>query len=126
MSLALAFELVDASLDGVGRVALVFLVAVGVGGLPVAFVGGRLLGLAALELLDERLDAQVVLLLLLLRCLFVLGAFASAAVLALPLALALDLREQLMHGPLALDLRPGAPRGGGEGQVAARGRDPRA
>ena len=125
MSLALAFELVDASLDGVGRVALVFLVAVGVGGLPVAFVGGRLLGLAALELLDERLDAQVVLLLL-LRCLFVLGAFASAAVLALPLALALDLREQLVHGPLALDLRPGAPRGGGEGQVAARGRDPRA
>ena len=125
MSLALAFELVDASLDGVGRVALVFLVAVGVGGLPVAFVGGRLLGLAALELLDERLDAQVVLLLL-LRCLFVLGAFASAAVLALPLALALDLREQLVHGPLALDLGPGAPRGGGEGQVAARGRDPRA
>jgi len=122
VSLALAFELVDASLDGVGRVALVFLVAVGVGGLPVAFVGGRLLGLAALELLDERLDAQVVLLLLLLRCLFVLGAFASAAVLALPL----DLREQLVHGPLALDLGPGAPRGGGEGQVAARGRDPRA
>ena len=122
MSLALAFELVDASLDGVGRVALVFLVAVGVGGLPVAFVGGRLLGLAALELLDERLDAQVVLLLLLLRWLFLLGALTGAAV----LALALDLREQLMHGPLALDLRPGAPRGGGEGQVAARGRDPRA
>ena len=121
MSLALAFELVDASLDGVGRVALVFLVAVGVGGLPVAFVGGRLLGLAALELLDERLDAQVVLLLL-LRWLFLLGALTGAAV----LALALDLREQLMHGPLALDLGPGAPRGGGEGQVAARGRDPRA
>jgi hypothetical protein len=120
VSLALAFELVDAALDGVGRVALVFLVAVGVGGLPVAFVGGRLLGLAAFELLDERLDAQVVL--LLLRWLFLLGALTGAAV----LALALDLREQLMHGPLALDLRPGAPRGGGEGQVAARGRDPRA
>lgn len=129
MALALALELVDASLDGVGRVALVVLVAVGVGGLPEAFVGGRLLGLASLELLDERLDAHVVLLLLLLFWLFLLVlAVLCAAVLSLPLALALDLSQQLVHDPLALDplVGPGAPGGGGECQVAARRRDPRA
>lgn len=129
MALALALELVDASLDGVGRVALVVLVAVGVGGLPEAFVGGRLLGLASLELLDERLDAHVVLLLLLLFWLFLLVlAVLCAAVLSLPLALALDLSQQLVHDPLALDplVGPGAPGGGGECEVAARRRDPRA
>jgi hypothetical protein len=130
MALALALELVDASLDGVGRVALVVLVAVGVGGLPEAFVGGRLLGLASLELLDERLDAHVVLLLLLLLFwLFLLVlAVLCAAVLSLPLALALDLSQQLVHDPLALDplVGPGAPGGGGECQVVARRRDPRA
>lgn len=129
MALALALELVDASLDGVGRVALVVLVAVGVGGLPEAFVGGRLLGLASLELLDERLDAHVVLLLLFLFWLFLLVlAVLCAAVLSLPLALALDLSQQLVHDPLALDplVGPGAPGGGGECQVAARRRDPRA
>ncbi|CAD6248550.1 unnamed protein product [Miscanthus lutarioriparius] len=112
MALALALELVDASLDGVGRVALVVFVAVGVGGLPEAFVCGRLLGLASLELLYERLDAHVVLLLLLLLWLFLLVlAVLCAAVLSLPLALALDLSEQLVHDPLALDLLvgPGAP-----------------
>ena len=128
MALALALELVDASLDGVGRVALVVFVAVGVGGLPEAFVGGRLLGLASLELLDERLDAHVVLLLLLLWLFLLVLAVLCAAVLSLPLALALDLSEQLVHDPLALDLLvgPGAPGGGGECQVAARRRDPRA
>jgi len=126
MALALALELVDASLDGVGRVALVVFVAVGVGGLPEAFVCGRLLGLASLELLYERLDAHVVLLLLWLFLLVL--AVLCAAVLSLPLALALDLSEQLVHDPLALDLLvgPGAPGGGGECQVAARRRDPRA
>jgi branched-subunit amino acid ABC-type transport system permease component len=125
MALALALELVDASLDGVGRVALVVLVAVGVGGLPEAFVGGRLLGLASLELLDERLDAHVVLLLVLLLWLFLLVlAVLCAAVLSLPI----DLSQQLVHDPLALDplVGPGAPGGGGECQVAARRRDPRA
>lgn len=128
MALALALELVDASLDGVGRVALVVLVAVGVGGLPEAFVGGRLLGLASLELLDERLDAHVVLLLLLFWLFLLVLAVLCAAVLSLPLALALDLSQQLVHDPLALDplVGPGAPGGGGECQVAARRRDPRA
>jgi hypothetical protein len=124
MALALALELVDASLDGVGRVALVVLVAVGVGGLPEAFVGGRLLGLASLELLDERLDAHVVLLLLLFWLFLLVLAILCAAV----LSLALDLSQQLVHDPLALDplVGPGAPGGGGECQVAARRRDPRA
>jgi hypothetical protein len=126
MALALALELVDASLDGVGRVALVVLVAVGVGGLPEAFVGGRLLGLASLELLDERLDAHVVLLLLLL--LFWLFLLVLAILYAAVLSLALDLSQQLVHDPLALDplVGPGAPGGGGECQVVARRRDPRA
>jgi hypothetical protein len=122
VSLALAVELVDAPLDGVGGVSLVVLVAIGVGGLPEAFVGGGvLLGLAALELLDERFDAHVVLLFLLVVHLFAL----LAAVLAVPMALALELCEKVVHGPLALDLLVlvGCP--SGEGQIATRGHDPR-
>lgn len=110
MALAFALELVDALLDGIGRVALVVLVAVGVGGLPEAFGGGHLLGLASLELLNERLDAHVVLFVF-LRLFLLVFAVLCAAVLSLPLALALDLSEQLVHDPLALELLvgPGVP-----------------
>jgi hypothetical protein len=118
VAVALALELVDAALDGVRGVALVLLVTVGVGGLPEGIVRrGLLLGPAALELLDERLDAQVVLILTLILILL----------LAVPLALSLELGEEVVDDPLALDLlEPRAAGGGvgGEGEVAARGGDP--
>jgi hypothetical protein len=64
---------------------LIVLITVGVGGLPEAFVGsGGLLGLKALDLLEERLDAHVVLIAVLLFPFLVM-------VLMLPLALALKL-----------------------------------
>jgi hypothetical protein len=68
---------------------------------PEAFIGsGDLLGLAVLELLDERHDAHVVLITILLFALLV--AF---------LTLALKLRKKFMHDPLTLDLLAAIGRG---------------
>jgi hypothetical protein len=68
---------------------------------PEAFVGsGGLLGLTVLKLVDERTDAHVVLITILLF-----------ALLVVVLALALKLRKKIVHDPLALDLLVAVGRG---------------
>jgi hypothetical protein len=68
---------------------------------PEAFVGsGGLLGLVVLKLLDERSDAHVVLVAVLLF-----------ALLVVVLTLVLKLREKIVHDPLTLDLLAAASKG---------------